>query len=52
MEIGRLRNQLIHGDYGSFSLDKTSSEIYALYKGAIRFVVIVPELLRAPLVSA
>ena len=38
MEIGRLRNSLIHQDYATYSMDKTLDEIYTLYKSASLFV--------------
>lgn len=31
LEIGRLRNQLVHNDYASFTLEKTLEEIHLLY---------------------
>ena len=43
LEIGRERNRLVHGDFGSFSLEKTSEEIYALYSEAKRFVEWFPD---------
>lgn len=42
MEIGRERNRLVHQDFGSFALEKTAAEIYALYKTAIPFVECIP----------
>lgn len=47
MEIGRERNQLVHSDYGSFLINKTPEEIYALYLSANKFVDIVGVELRA-----
>jgi hypothetical protein len=38
MEIGRERNQLVHSDYASFSINKTPDEIYTLYLSADVFV--------------
>lgn len=38
LEIGRERNRLVHQDFGSFSLEKTSDEIYTLYSTAMKFV--------------
>ena len=43
LEIGRERNRLVHGDYGSFSLEKTSEEIYKLYSDAKAFVEWFPD---------
>jgi len=39
MEIGEYRNRLLHQDYGNFFLEKSSSEIYHLYRTAIVFVL-------------
>ena len=38
MEIGRDRNRMVHDDFGSFSLEKTSEEIYETYRIGSRFV--------------
>jgi hypothetical protein len=38
MEMGRDRNRLVHGDFATFTLEKTIDEIYAQYKSALRFV--------------
>jgi hypothetical protein len=46
MEIGRERNRMVHDDFGSFSLEKTSEEIYKAYRIGSRFVDWVPEALR------
>ena len=43
LEIGHERNRLVHGDYGSFSLEKTSEEIYKLYSDAKAFVEWFPD---------
>lgn len=45
MEIGRDRNRLVHGNFGSFSLEKTSDDIYDSYRSALRFVDWVPDAL-------
>lgn len=42
MEIGRERNRLVHQDFGSFSMEKTSEEIYRLYLEAILFLDSMP----------
>lgn len=47
IELGRERNRLIHQDFGTFSLEKTSNEIYGLYRAALRFVQCIPRKLRA-----
>ena len=46
MEIGRERNRMVHDDFGSFSLEKTSEEIYETYRIGSRFVDWVPQALR------
>ena len=46
MEIGRERNRLVHQNFGSFSLEKTSNEIYETYRLATGFVEWFPEALR------
>ncbi|AFZ25256.1 hypothetical protein Cylst_3086 [Cylindrospermum stagnale PCC 7417] len=46
LEIGLERNRLVHQDYGTFSLEKTSDEIYQLYRDALVFVNILPNKLR------
>ena len=38
MEIGRERNRMVHQDYGSYTLEKTSEEIYQMYRLATEFV--------------
>ena len=38
LEIGYLRNCMVHQNFASFSFDKTSAEVYELYKGALNFV--------------
>lgn len=42
MEIGRDRNRLVHQDFGSFTMEKTSEEIYDLYQSASLFVEYIP----------
>ena len=46
LELGRERNRLVHQNFGSFSLEKTSSEIYETYRSATRFVEWFPQALR------
>jgi len=43
LELGLLRNQLVHNDYATFSLEKTSDEIYHLYRAALHFVDSLPD---------
>jgi len=46
MEIGRERNRLLHEDFGNFTLEKTSEEIYSLYSAANVFVEWFPSVLK------
>ena len=47
LEIGEERNRLVHQDFGSFVLEKTSQEIYDKYLLAAEFVEWFPRELRA-----
>ena len=38
LELGNERNSLVHEDFGNFTLQKTSDEIFCLYKKASIFV--------------
>jgi len=38
VEIGGERNRMVHEDYGAYSLEKTSDEIYSMYQRALPFV--------------
>ena len=38
LELGDLRNQLVHEDYATFSMQKTPTEVLAQYRSARRFV--------------
>jgi len=42
IELGRERNRLVHQDFGTFPLEKTSDEIYQLYQRALYFVENMP----------
>ena len=46
LEIGRERNRLVHQDFASFPLEKTSDEIYETYCSATEFVEWFPQELR------
>lgn len=48
LELGSLRNQLVHNDYATFSLEKTSDEIYLLYQTALYFIDSLPDCLSDP----
>lgn len=45
MEIGSLRNQLVHNNYASFSLPKTLQDVYDLYRRGDAFVQALPAIL-------
>lgn len=42
LELGNIRNQLVHQNFASFPLEKTVDEIYTLYRDALRFVEAFP----------
>ena len=46
LELGKERNRLVHQNFGLFSLEKTSVEIYKSYKIALEFVEALPKLLQ------
>ena len=46
LEIGNLRNQMVHGNYADFQLNKTVDEVYGLYKVATKFVDEFPDAIR------
>ncbi|KJR41183.1 hypothetical protein MCHI_002917 [Candidatus Magnetoovum chiemensis] len=46
MELGRLRNEMTHGNIAEFILEKTTDEVYTLYKEGLRFVDTFPNMLR------
>lgn len=46
MELGDLRNMLVHGNFASFSLGKSLSEVEVLFNKAVSFVEALPGLLR------
>ena len=43
LEVGRERNRLVHQNFGSFTLEKTTEDIYGLYLDAKLFVDKFPE---------
>lgn len=45
-EIGLERNRLVHQNFGTFTLEKTAAEIFALYKTAEGFLDVIPNKLR------
>lgn len=46
LELGDLRNQLVHQNFASFSLEKTVKEIFELFESARSFIDCLPERLR------
>ena len=46
LEIGNLRNQLVHENYADFRLEKTVDEIYELYRTALYFLRVFPVAIR------
>jgi hypothetical protein len=46
LEVGNERNRLVHSDFASFPLEKTTEEIYELFQKALLFVDILPKALR------
>lgn len=47
LELGSLRNNLLHQNFAIFPLDKTVKEIYALYRDALSFVEAFPNKVRS-----
>ncbi|MCK8676408.1 HEPN domain-containing protein [Streptomyces lichenis] len=45
LEMGSLRNQLVHNNYAAFSLDKTLADVFSLYQEAEGFVNSLPVVL-------
>lgn len=46
LELGKMRNELVHENFATFALEKTSEEIYSLYSAAVPFVDAFPVHLR------
>jgi hypothetical protein len=46
MELGQLRNELVHINFANYPLEKTAEEIYKLYKTAEKFVDRISERLK------
>lgn len=46
LEIGRERNRLVHENFGDFTLEKTTSDVYELYESAVGFVDWFPKAIR------
>ena len=42
LEIGNLRNYIVHSDYANVTLNRTAQEIYNLYLEAVPFIELVP----------
>ena len=43
IEIGLERNRLVHQNFGTFTLEKTAEEIFALYNAAVEFLDAIPK---------
>jgi hypothetical protein len=39
LELGNLRNELVHENFASYPFEKTAEEVYALFQSAERFVI-------------
>ena len=46
LELGESRNRLVHQDFGTFTLEKTTDDIYLLYQSARRFPGILADCLK------
>lgn len=46
VELGRARNELVHGDYASYSPSLTVVEVQVKYKSATKFVESIPRIIR------
>ena len=46
LEIGYLRNQMVHQDYADFQLNKTVEDVYLLYTTATKFMDDFPDAIR------
>lgn len=46
MELGEIRNHLVHQNFAVYPIEKTSDEIYELYRRAVNFIRIFPMKLR------
>ena len=46
LELGELRNELVHQNFAIFPLEKIVAEIYGLYKDAMLFVEAIPNKIR------
>ncbi|MCK2240887.1 MULTISPECIES: HEPN domain-containing protein [unclassified Crossiella] len=44
-EIGALRNQLVHNNYATFSVNLTTEEIFSKYQSALHFLEVFPGIL-------
>ncbi|HFQ8152012.1 HEPN domain-containing protein [Klebsiella aerogenes] len=46
LSLGSERNRLVHQDFGNFTLEKTTEEIFSLFQNSIFFVNWTPQFLR------
>lgn len=44
--LGALRNQLVHQNYASFTMENTAEELWGMYESALKFIDTLPQLLR------
>lgn len=51
VELGRARNELVHGDYANYSPSLTVSEVQIKYESASRFVDVIPRIIRLEAVA-
>lgn len=52
LDLGALRNQIIHKDFAAFPMSQTADDIFALYERARIFVDLLPDLLRDTVTDA
>ena len=48
LELGNLRNELVHQNFATYPFEKTADEVYALFQSAERFVIFVETRLADP----
>lgn len=46
MELGRLRNEMVHENFAAYALGKSVAEVETLFRRALAFVEMLPSLLR------
>ncbi len=48
LELGNLRNELVHQNFATYPFEKTADEVYTLFQSAERFVIFVEQRLSDP----